>query len=184
MGGWSGVRGKGQAIAFLQALIGHSDEACVFWPFSHNGLGYGRVGYLGQVYYAHRLMCELAHGTAPADKPQAAHSCGNGNKGCVNPRHLSWKSNSENQIDRRVHGTLRPDRPVRLTVTPEQIEQMRALKGKMSLFKIADMLGVKRGVVEYWQKRDGAPIPLSDSHEASARRTRKRANYSDERSRD
>jgi DNA-binding transcriptional regulator YiaG len=171
-------RGNGRAYAFLSALVGHTGDDCVIWPFSDNGLGYGVFGHLRKSYYAHRFMCELAHGAAPADKPQAAHSCGNGNKGCVNPRHLSWKSNSENQLDRRTHGTLKPDRPVRLTVTPEQIEQMRALKGKVSLFKIAEMLGVKRGVVEYWQKTDRPPVPLKQFGIARERRERKREAFS------
>jgi hypothetical protein len=170
-------RGKGQAITFLRGLVGHEGDECVIWPFSHNGLGYGCLGYLGDRHYAHRLMCEIAHGPAPADKPQAAHSCGHGQEGCVNPNHLSWKTNGENQLDRRAHGTLKPERAIRLTVTPDQIAQMQSLKGKMSLFKIAETLGVKRGVVEYWQKKNRPPIPLKESGIARERREARRVAF-------
>ncbi len=96
-------------------------------------------------------------------------------KGCVNPNHLSWKTNSQNQLDRRVHGTLKPPRAVRLTVTPEQIVQMQSLKGAMSIVKIAKMLGTTRGVVEYWQKRGCPPVSLVESGTAPERRKRHRA---------
>lgn len=170
-------RGRGKGITFLREAADYTGDDCVTWPFSTNGMGYGVFAYLGENHYAHRFVCELAHGAPPTDGHQAAHSCGNGHNGCVTPSHLSWKTNSENQLDRREHGTLRPDRPVRLTVTPEQIEQMQALKGKMSLFKIAELLGVKRGVVEYWQKKNRQPIPLSERGRAREHRERRRAAF-------
>jgi hypothetical protein len=65
------------------------------------------LGYLGDTLYAHRLMCQLAHGDPPTPDHIAAHSCGRGHEGCVNPNHLSWKTYSENELDKRVHGTTR-----------------------------------------------------------------------------
>src|SRR5436309_2180466 len=109
MGGTSGKtaynRGKGAAIAFLRALLSHQGDGCVTWPFSRLQNGHGTLGYLGKVYRAHQLMCELAHGPRPTLGHQSAHSCGKGHEGCVNPRHLSWKTASENQQDRKLHGT-------------------------------------------------------------------------------
>lgn len=33
-------------------------------------------------------MCELVYGKPPMPKHQAAHNCGKGNLGCINPKHL------------------------------------------------------------------------------------------------
>lgn len=50
-------------------------------------------------------MCQKAHGDPPSPKHDAAHSCGRGHEGCVNPNHLSWKTKKQNQADRITHGT-------------------------------------------------------------------------------
>ncbi len=142
------------------------------WPFSHNGLGYGRLGVNGKGSYAHRVMCELAHGKPP-EGHQASHSCGHGHLGCVNPNHLSWKTNSDNQLDRRVHGTERKRDGIRQKLSAEQVAQVRALKGKISLFKIAEMFGVKRGCIEYWHRTDHEPMKPGTSMAAHYRRLRK-----------
>jgi hypothetical protein len=54
---------------------------------------------------AHRVMCEIAHGPKPAPGFVAAHTCGKGREGCVNPRHLRWASQKENMADKLLHGT-------------------------------------------------------------------------------
>lgn len=98
-------RGSGKTIQWIQDHLSYPhDDWCLIWPFSRTR-GYGQFGYLGKGYYAHRYMCELVHGAAPSPEHQAAHSCGNGVEGCVNPKHLSWKTQSENQLDCRQHGT-------------------------------------------------------------------------------
>jgi hypothetical protein len=45
----------------------------------------------------------MANGIQPDGKSEAAHRCGN--KRCVNPAHLEWKSATENAADKIVHGT-------------------------------------------------------------------------------
>lgn len=80
-----------------------SDE-CLTWPFARNKTGYGNVFYDGRYTVASRLMCIFAHGE-PIGDFDAAHSCGNGHLGCVNPKHLSWKTKSENESDKISHGT-------------------------------------------------------------------------------
>ncbi len=87
-------------------LASHCDfekEECLYWPFSTNG----KYGIFRQKakFYAHREMCGLANGPAPSEMHQAAHSCGNGHKGCVNPKHLRWATPKENAADTIVHGT-------------------------------------------------------------------------------
>lgn len=98
---------KGEALAFLQALVGHEGHGCVFWPF---GVGYGALRVDGKKVTATRHMCALAHGDPPKPNLDAAHSCGNGHLGCVNPNHLRWATRSENVADAMNHGR-RPGPP-------------------------------------------------------------------------
>jgi hypothetical protein len=60
------------------------------------GGGYGCIRIKGKLFGAHRLACESKWGPAPPSM-QALHSCHN--TLCVNPDHLSWGSNDENQAD-------------------------------------------------------------------------------------
>lgn len=83
-------------------------EECVHWPFLRRPDGYPVFGsQRGKRFRAHRYMCELVHGSAPTDMHQAAHSCGNGHLGCVNPKHLRWATPKENIADQKIHGTYR-----------------------------------------------------------------------------
>lgn len=134
--GSSPNKGKGKGIGLLRSLIGHKGAACVVWPFSIGPNGYGRMGYLGVMNYPHRIMCRLAHGEPPTPTHEAAHSCGN--RLCINPHHLSWKTPAGNQFDRRLHGTTQRGRKL----NKHQWAEIRALKGKMTQRKIAEMYGV------------------------------------------
>src|SRR6185312_1870651 len=83
----SANRGKGKTFQWLLDHMGHHGDACMPWPFSKDGrVGRGGLTYRGKSYWAHRLMCELAHGAPPTPKHQAAHNCGKGHYGCVNPK--------------------------------------------------------------------------------------------------
>lgn len=141
-------KGKGAAIQWLKDRAAYSGDKCLIWPFSTTR-GYGRFGHNGKGHYAHRYMCALMHGNAPTPDHQAAHSCGNGHKGCVHPQHLSWKTQSENQLDRRQHGTTRRNirgRPGSLTLA--QVEQIRALASTKTQDEIAAMFDTVRGNVQ------------------------------------
>lgn len=121
-------------------ILAHLDyphkDWCLFWPFALNQGGYANVG--GKGLLVSRIMCEHRNGPAPADKPDAAHECGNGHEGCVNPWHLVWKSRGDNLRDIPKHGR----RPKRYKVTPQQVDEIRALKGRMRPRDIAEMYGI------------------------------------------
>lgn len=108
---------------FCAALIGRTDEACVCWPWNFGTSGYGYL-YIGKTYRsASRYVCILAHGL-PAKGMEAAHSCGN--RWCVNPCHLSWKTKKANALDRDLHGTMhRGEKSRRAKLTDEQVRYIR-----------------------------------------------------------
>ena len=84
------------------ALPYHGDD-CLIFPFGRARDGYCNVGRQGKSIKVHRLLCQRIHGDPPTPKHHAAHSCGNGHLGCVNPRHLSWKTPSENFLEGQQH---------------------------------------------------------------------------------
>lgn len=141
-------KGQGAAIKFLRKHVSYSGDDCLIWPFNRaKPHGYGTLGFNGRPHRAHRLMCELAHGAPPTPKHQAAHSCGKGHLGCVNPRHLSWKTEAENQYDRHLHGTNRKKGTPRYKLTWQKVAKIRALEGKMSQQAIARKFGVTHGLI-------------------------------------
>ena len=107
--------------------------------------GYGVFNLPGRIVtYPHRVICEAVHGPAPLDKPQAAHRCGN--KLCVNPRHVRWKSQKENEEDKLTHGRdNRGERHGLAKLTTADVRKIRvALKEGRSQQSIANDLGVSQ----------------------------------------
>lgn len=157
LGAQSKSFGKGKAAAWIHQHATYPGDDCLIFPFSRcRQKGYGSFSHEGVIHYAHRYMCELVNGPAPENQPQAAHSCGNGHRGCVTPKHLSWKSNSENQKDRKRHGTDSP-RVTRRRLKPHEVEQVRALKGLKTQAEIARQFGVAPGCIEYRHRRTEPP---------------------------
>jgi hypothetical protein len=96
---------NGATEAFLRAHVNYDGDDCLPWPFCRSSHGHGAACVGGVPKTASRWMCILAHGEPPSPKHEAAHSCGRGNLGCVNPRHLRWATPTENQADKDLHGT-------------------------------------------------------------------------------
>lgn len=116
----------------------HDGDGCLLWPFSLSR-GYGTVKAWGKIRKAHRVMCILAHGPSVMPDYEAAHSCGN--RQCVNPRHLSWKTRADNQADSVAMGRFY-NGGRRGKLGRARALEIRALKGVMSLDEIADRYGV------------------------------------------
>ena len=96
---------NGVSMRWLEDVaLPYQGEACLIWPFHRNHLGRPvmRVNY--RTTYACRIVCERAHGLPPTEKHVAAHSCGNGHDGCINPRHLHWATRKENSLEMVEHG--------------------------------------------------------------------------------
>lgn len=95
---------KGEVIKFLrQQMIAETDQ-CVPWPFA-GAVDRGRLRFEGKMVSACRLICSWVYGNPENETLHAAHSCGNGHLGCVNPRHLRWATPQQNNADKVLHGT-------------------------------------------------------------------------------
>jgi hypothetical protein len=91
---------------FLDSLVTEAQgDACVFWPYARNPQAAAQIRIDRKCVLAARVVCSRVHGPPPTLIHQAAHSCGRGHLGCVNPNHLSWKTQRENEADKLIHGT-------------------------------------------------------------------------------
>ncbi len=134
---------RGHNQRWLLAHVKYRGGDCLIGPFSIVR-GYPQVSIgKGTIRKASQVMCELAHGVAPSARHHAAHSCGNA--ACVNPRHISWKTPSANQLDRRQHGTKNNawwGRKGKLGIADVVI--IKSLKGIKSQDELAAMFNVSR----------------------------------------
>lgn len=136
---------KRPALDWIELNSKHTGNDCVQWPFHISKDGYGRVHdpRNGNLSTAARIMCGAAHGEPPTQKHHAAHSCGNGNKGCVNPNHLYWATCIENQNDRIKHGTTnRGERQGQSKLTTGDVLKIRELLKTQSQASIAKLFKV------------------------------------------
>ena len=118
---------SGEIQAFIANAVIADSPACVVWPFARMSNGYAVMRSDGKVRLAHRVVCELVHGAPPSSKHEAAHSCGNGPGGCINPAHLRWATRLENDRDKLAHGThLRGSRHGASRLTEQQVIEIRS----------------------------------------------------------
>jgi len=127
-------------------MLLETDE-CIIWPFPLAN-GYGMLKLDDLLTTAHRHACLRKHGDPPEPGMDAAHGpCGN--RACINPRHLSWKTRSANLLDKRRDGTnYVGSRHHASKLSEDQIPAIRAMRaGGMTHQEIADRFGVTRRLI-------------------------------------
>ena len=110
---------KTGAREWLEAHISYTGDGCLTHPFPVNKDGRGRVAVNGKRMYMATYMCELVNGPKILPEHEAAHSCGNGHKACVHPKHLRWATRLENSQDSFIHCT----KPVGSSVTTAKLTE-------------------------------------------------------------
>lgn len=146
---------RGDPMHFVREVaLAHEGKDCLTWPYSKDNNGYGKVVIDGNRVLVHRHICEIVHGEPPTPTHKAAHSCGKGHLGCINPRHLSWKTDAENEADKLAHGTRSlGERNGQSKLTEEQAREILRLNGIYPRQKIADEFGVSRSAVRLIHQR-------------------------------
>lgn len=140
---------NGTGHRWLKANAAHIGDDCLLWPFSCCTPGYGQLMIDYKFTMAHRVMCRMAHGNPPSAQHLAAHSCGN--RKCCNPKHLSWKTGSENQRDRPSQG--RPFTGRRRHFNPDQVRAIREMKGIRTSNSLASEYGCTESNIRQIQTR-------------------------------
>lgn len=131
----------GSQQAFLEAALQYEGNDCLIWPYSRV-TGYASLG--GKI--VSRIVCERTHGPPPQGM-EAAHLCGNGRLGCISKRHLEWATSQDNNLMKRHHGTLA------VKLQEADIEEIRALRGKMLQREVAAKFGISQTHVSKIQRR-------------------------------
>lgn len=139
---------KYEAITFFkEVVVPYEGDECLIWPHSKNDDGYGIVRWNGKTSLVCRILCEITT-NQPGDGYESAHSCGNGMQGCVNKKHLSWKTSAENTADKFTHGTvLRGEDNPPAKLTNEQALEIFSHPKTISASKLASQYGVSKTTI-------------------------------------
>jgi len=130
---------------FYEVVLPFEGDECLRWPYSKAGKGYGTIGSRQNTELVHRRVCEEVNGPPPSEDHEAAHSCGNGHLACVNKRHLSWKTRTENERDKLIHGTHnRGSRHGMSKIVESDVHKIRSMAKSMYHREIADIFGLSR----------------------------------------
>lgn len=147
----------GEPEHFFRNIVLKADPSeCVIWPYAKDKFGYGIITSQQwleptktRMTRASRMACVAMHGPQPDGKPHAAHTCGNGSRGCCNPHHVYWASVSDNQRDRVLHGTSnRGSRQGRSRLSEEDVRSIKArLKEGSGPTEISRIYGVHQTTI-------------------------------------
>lgn len=122
-------------------------DDCVVWPRWIDRDGYGQVSTATTTIKVHRFAL-AARTPPPSPRHHAAHGpCHNA--ACMNYRHLSWKTSSQNQMDRHRDGTMNQGEThgrARLTEA-DVIDARRRWKAGQSIGSLAREFDVVAGTM-------------------------------------
>lgn len=139
----------GDPLRYLREVVRTtvSDE-CLYWPYATNWKGYGHIWLDGRTQFVHRIVCEELNGPPPTSIHQAAHNCGKGRFGCVNPRHMAWKTPLENTSDKVLHGTNNQgERHPSAKLTEANVRKILKIGRSEPQTKLAKAFGVHKATI-------------------------------------
>lgn len=137
---------SGEAIKFFEMALAYRGDVCLLWPYQKSERGYAQMRFEKGKSVCLRI-CEKVHGPAPTAIHQSSHSCGNGKRGCVTPRHLRWATPKENAADKIIHGrVLAGERNPWAKLNAVQVHSIRTLYGMLGIpqHKIAKQFGISQ----------------------------------------
>jgi len=131
-----------KVAAFLSKVQIGDPNACWIWKGCVYGAGlkYGAFVWRGKMRGANRVMWEIANGQDTPDDLDVLHTCDNSM--CVNPLHLVLGTHRDNMLD--MH---RKQRCTIATLTHDQVRQARVLLREKTRREVAEVFGVKVGVI-------------------------------------
>ena len=125
-------------------------DTCWIWTGALNAQGYGVIDIDGVNRRAHRFVLEMNGQQLPSDM-MVLHKCDN--PPCVNPDHLFLGSQTDNVKDMRDKSRASDyftqkahDHPAS-RLTEDDVENIKALKGKISQKEIGAMYGIAQQTV-------------------------------------
>lgn len=139
----------GEPISFFEnTVMSFQGDECLEWRYARSSDGCAVLYYEGASWRVPRLLCKLVHGDAPSSEHVAAHSCGRGHMGCVNPNHIRWATHQENMDDRARHGTTaRGESNSEAKLTEDEVRKIRAMAERHTHRAIADKFAVSETAV-------------------------------------
>lgn len=146
------IKTRGHVQQYFLDTIKVDTDKCLVWPYYRNPTGYGQVGYKNKLWLVHKLALVLTKGEAPKPDLQAAHSCGNGNIGCFNPKHLRWATRAENMAEMVKHGrSVQGEKHHMNKLKTEQILSIR--EDKRPNYILADIYSVSQVTISDIRRR-------------------------------
>ena len=138
--------GSGKGLSFIEALFSlPPTNECIVWPFYIMPNGYPQVATHEGMELAHRHVCKRKHGPPPPDKPQTRHLCGK--NACVNPQHVFWGTQTDNETDKYLHGTWH-DRISNSKITPEIVRSIRKDAVNMSHQELSEKYQTPKSTIK------------------------------------
>jgi hypothetical protein len=130
------------------------NDPCLIWPFATDRRGYGQIRIDDRLRTVSNLICRQVHGEPPSPDHESAHSCDRGQEGCVTLSHVSWKTHAENMAEMAERGrSNRGERSPTAKLTEADVREIRALRGKMKGYKIAEKFGMDGSHISAIQRR-------------------------------
>lgn len=147
----------GEPMAYFErVMMEHFGEECLMWPFSSGGKGYATFWLGHRQVSVTREICRRLYGDPPSALHEAAHSCGNGKRGCVTRAHLRWATPKENAADKVFHGTKLLGSQLKYAkLTESQVVEIAAMRGQARVVDLAVTYHVtKEAIYRIWQGRN------------------------------